>query len=265
MTLRWATPVALLLLLGSCVLLKPPFPSKRAVQQLEAAKKVDALSAEYAALGNLPVECPAEPATDRQRDMVCAQLWAFKASGCVKAYQTGIQVPVGRSAISPEERAAPVALLGCALTASASAITFLPPQPNGDAALRVLILRARIIELRRGLRDTREALADDAEIGAVAARMTPLPNASGPDGSSPDGSYYASYFLAGTAARNATKAALAARAGPQDRRAAEKSAACSLARGGLQVLPVTESVHALDAPLATRRNILTRLTTEFCS
>lgn len=264
MNLRQATPITLLLLLGGC-LMATPFPSKRAVQQLEGAKKVDAQSAEYAALGDLSVDCPAEPANDRQRDMVCAQLWAFKASGCLKVYHKGAQALAGQIAISAEERAVPAVALGCALTASANAIAFLPPQPNGDAALRILILRARTIELRRGLRETREALIDDAEIGAVAARIAPLPDGAAPDGSPPEGSYYASYFLAGTAARNATKAALAARAGPDDLRAAERAGACSLARGGLQVLPVVESVRSLHGPLATRRNILTRLVTEFCS
>jgi len=255
----------LLVLLGGCALLATPFPTKRAVQQLENAKKLDAQSDAYVALGDLAVDCPAEPATGRQRDMVCAQLWAFKASACLKVYQRDSQALTGRVVITAEARAAPAAALECALTASANATAFLPPRPTGDAALRILVLRARSIELRRSLRDARDALDDDAELGAVAARMAPLPAGPAADGSPPEGSYYASYFLAGTAARNANKAALAARAGPEDRLAVERASACSLARGGLQVLPLGDSMRALAAPLATRRAILTRLTTEFCS
>lgn len=267
MSMRPISPL-LLSLLSGCFLTTAQLPSKLAIQQLEAAKKLNPQSVDYNKLISVQVDCPTRPATDRQRDMSCAQLWAYKASGCLKAQQDYTSAIAGRVVISADEREAPSRALDCALAASESAVAFLPSTPlgqNGENALKILILRARTIELRRARRDTREAVIDDAEIGAVAMQMTPLPNGPLPDGSPSEGSYYASYFLAGTAARNATKAALAAQSGPDEQRNVEKSRACSAAQGGLQVLPKTVKSPSLDAPLTTRRNLLTRLTTEFCA
>jgi len=254
--------------LGGCFLPAAPFPSKLAVKQLEAAKKLKPALAEYDTLAALPVDCPVTPATDRQRDMACAQLWTYKASSCLKVRQDSVNAVPDGAGISAVEREARAKMVECALAASASAVAFLPLAPTGEtgaSALRILILRARTIELRRETRNAQEAVIDDAEIGAVAVQMTPLPDGPLPDGSPPDGAYYASYFLAGTAARNATKAGQAARFGPEADRPDAKASACSAAQGGLQVLPKSTLLRALDAPLTTRRNNLTRLATEFCS
>ncbi len=257
MSARHAVSLLLLGSLSGCFLTPTPFPTPLAIRQLDAAKRLPPQSAEYDTLASLRVNCPATPATARQRDMACAQLWSYKASGCLKAHQDRTNAIAGRVTILAEERAAPSTALDCAEAASASAIAFLPSASDGvdgESVLKILVLRARTIELRRAARDTRDAAVDDAEIGAVAAQMPPLP----------DGAEYAAYFLAGTATRNATKAATAARAGPEGQRPSERATACAAAQGGLQILPAATSARALTAALAKRRDTLTRLTTEFC-
>jgi len=243
-----------LTLLVGCV----TFPSKLAVTQLQDAKKLSTTSNAYNGLATLAVDCPARPGKERERDFACAQLWAYKASGCLKDYQDRLDAIAGKLLPTAEERAGIADDLSCALSASASAQSFVPglfpPNRQGDL-LTILILRARAIERRRENPDVGDRTTDTFEIGAVSAQMTALPN----------GSYYAAYFLAGNAASHASAAGRAAQRATGAAKDANRAQACGYAQGGLQILPDVVPVPALVDPLATRRDILDRLKTGFCA